>query len=203
MTSSDVSTRERLLDAAMTLFARQGYASTSIADIQRACGLSPGSGALYKHFPSKKALLQEATRRQVEQMAAMRDDYNRTRPSDVQGALRLGAEQIWASVEKNTELLRVMFREPEAIDDAIDNLWSAATITAYRRVGRALSAAADAGVAKADDPEATATVLVAALAYLPIAQLLIGRTPGDIDPERFREAWLRLAEGVFTGTPPT
>jgi AcrR family transcriptional regulator len=203
MTSPDVSTRERLLDAAMTLFARQGYASTSIADIQRACGLSPGSGALYKHFPSKKALLQEATRRQVEQMAAMRDDYNRTRPSDVQGALRLGAEQIWASVEKNTELLRVMFREPEAIDDAIDNLWSAATITAYRRVGRALSAAADAGVAKADDPEATATVLVAALAYLPIAQLLIGRTPGDIDPERFREAWLRLAEGVFTGTPPT
>jgi hypothetical protein len=46
-------------------------------------------------------------------------------------------------------------------------------------------------------------VLVAALAYLPIAQMLIGRTPGNIDAERFREAWLRLAEGVFTGTPPT
>jgi AcrR family transcriptional regulator len=51
---------------AMT-FARQGYSATSVADIQQACGLSPGSGALYKHFPSKKALLQEATRRHVEQ----------------------------------------------------------------------------------------------------------------------------------------
>ncbi len=203
MTSPDASTRDRLLDAAMALFARQGYASTSIADIQRACGLSPGSGALYKHFPSKKALLQEAARRQVEQMGAMRDDYDRTRPTDVQGALRRGADQIWANIENNTELLRVMFREPEALDDMIDDVWSAATTTAYQRIGRALSAAKNAGAAMVDDPEATGTVLLAALAYSPIAQLLVGRTPGNIDADRFREAWLRLAEGVFTGTPPT
>ena len=203
MTSPDASTRDRLLEAAMELFALKGYAATSIADIQEACGLSPGSGALYKHFPSKMALLQEATRRQVEQMGAMGDDYNRSRPTDLKGALRGGAEQIWASVEHNKQLLRVMFREPEAIEGMIDELWSAATNIAYQRVGRALTAAKDAGAAQADDPEATATVLVAALAYLPIAELLIGRTPGDIDTERFREAWLRLAEGVFTGTPPT
>jgi AcrR family transcriptional regulator len=203
MTSPDASTRDRLLDAAMALFARQGYASTSIADIQQACGLSPGSGALYKHFPSKKALLHEAARRQVEQMGASRDDYNRTRPADVQGALRQGAEQIWTSIENTTQLLRVMFREPEALDDMLDTVWSAVATTAYQRTGRALSAAKDAGVSRVDDPEATSTVLVAALAYLPIAQMLIGRTPGNIDAERFREAWLRLAEGVFTGTPPT
>ena len=203
MTSPDASTRERLLEAAMELFARQGYASTSVADIQQACGLSPGSGALYKHFPSKKALLQEATRRQVELMGAMGDDYNRTRPTDIRGALRQGADQIWANIDYNSQLLRVMFREPEAIEDMIDDLWSAAASTAYQRAARALTAAKDAGVAQPDDPEATATVLVAALAYLPIAQLLIGRTPGNMDPQRFREAWLRLAEGVFTGTTPT
>jgi AcrR family transcriptional regulator len=203
MTTPDVTTRDRLLDAAIALFARQGYASTSVADIQQACGLSPGSGALYKHFPSKKALLQEATRRQVEQMGAMRDDYNRSRPADVQGALRLGAEQIWASLENNAALFRVMFREPEALGDMIDDVWSAGTTLAYQRAGRALTAAKDGGVSQVDDPEATSTVLVAALAYLPIAQMLVGRTPGDIDVDRFREAWLRLAEGVFTGTPPT
>jgi AcrR family transcriptional regulator len=203
MTAPDASTRDRLLDAAIALFARRGYASTSIADIQRACDLSPGSGALYKHFPSKKALLQEAVRRQVEQMGAIRDDYDRTRPTDVQGALRLGADQIWANIENNTELLRVMFREPEALDDMIDDVWSAATTTAHQRIGRALSGATNAGAAVVEDPEATGTVLLAALAYPPIAQLLVGRTPGSIDTDRFREAWLRLAEGVFTGTPPT
>ena len=203
MTSPDGSTRDRLLDAAIALFARQGYSSTSVADIQRACGLSPGSGALYKHFPSKKALLQEATRRQVQQMGATWDEYTRTRASDTKSALRQGAEQIWSSFDNNAQLLRVMFREPEALDEMIDDLWSAVAATAYQRTARALSAAKDAGVSQVEDPEATSTVLVAALAYLPIIQLLIRRTPGKLDADRFREAWLRLAEGAFTGLPPT
>jgi AcrR family transcriptional regulator len=203
MTSPDASTRDRLLDAAIALFARQGYASTSVADIQQACGLSPGSGALYKHFPSKKALLQEATRRHVEQIGAVRDEYDRTRPSDTKSALRQGAGRIWATIDNNAQLLRVMFREPEALDDMIDELWEAFAANAYQRTARALSAAKDAGLSQVDDPEATSTVLVAALAYLPIVQLLIHRTPGKLDADRFREAWLRLAESVFTGTPPT
>jgi AcrR family transcriptional regulator len=203
MTSPDASTRDRLLEAALALFASQGYSATSVADIQQACGLSPGSGALYKHFPSKKALLEEATRRHVQQMDAMRDEYDRTHASDAKSALRQGAERIWAIIEDNSPLLRVMFREPEALGDMIDDVWSAATTIAYQRAGRALRAAKDGGVSQVDDPEATSTVLVAALAYLPIAQMLVGRTPGDIDADRFREAWLRLAEGVFNGTPPT
>jgi AcrR family transcriptional regulator len=185
------------------LFARQGYSSTSVADIQQACGLSPGSGAFYKHFPSKKALLQEATRRHVEQIGAMRDEYDRTRASDAKSALRQGAEQIWASIDNNSQLLRVMFREPEALDDMIDELWSAVAANAYQRTALALSAAKDAGVSQVEDPEATSTVLVAALAYLPIVQMLIRRNPGKLDADRFREAWLRLAEGALTGVPPT
>lgn len=187
----------------MELFARKGYTATSIADIQQACGLSPGSGALYKHFPSKKALLQEAARRQMERMSAFHDDYNRTRPTDVRGALRRGAEQILAGIESNTNMLRVMYREPEAIGDMMDDVYNTVTSTAYRRTARALNGAKEAGAAAVVDPEATATVLIAALAYLPIAQLLIDHTPGDLDADRFLEAWLRLAEGVFSGTPPT
>jgi AcrR family transcriptional regulator len=203
MSSPGAGTRDRLLDAAIALFARQGYSSTSVADIQQACGLSPGSGALYKHFPSKKALLQEATRRQVAQMGATWHEYKRTRASDTKSALRQGAEQIWASFDNNAQLLRVMFREPEALDEMIDDLWSAVAATAYQRTARALSAAKDAGVSQVEDPEATSTVLVAALAYVPILQMLIQRTPGKLDTDRFREAWLRLAEGAFTGVPPT
>ncbi|MGO8935634.1 MAG: TetR/AcrR family transcriptional regulator, partial [Mycobacterium sp.] len=36
--------RDRLLTAALQLFAAKGYAATSVADIQRASGLAPGSG---------------------------------------------------------------------------------------------------------------------------------------------------------------
>ena len=50
-------TRERILKEAMRLFADQGFAATTVAQIEAAAGLSPGSGALYRHFPSKNDIL--------------------------------------------------------------------------------------------------------------------------------------------------
>ncbi len=46
-------------------------------------------------------------------------------------------------------------------------------------------------------------VLMAALAYFAKARILVGRTLGNAEPDRFREAWIRLAQSVYTGTPPT
>jgi AcrR family transcriptional regulator len=203
MTSGEGSTRERLLNAAIELFARQGYAATSVAEIQEAAGLSPGSGALYKHFQSKSALLIDATQRQVRRMVAAREEHDRTRPDDIREALREGATRIWDVMETNADLLRVMFREPDAIEDFADELWTAVTFTAYERMGEALSGAKAAGSSHVEDPEATSAVLLSALAYLPIVRILTGRTPGNIDADRFRDTWLRLAEGVFSGAPPT
>lgn len=48
-------TRARVIDAAITLFAKQGFASTSTQDIARAIGMTPGT--LYWHFDGKEALL--------------------------------------------------------------------------------------------------------------------------------------------------
>lgn len=45
-------TRQRIIAEAMRLFGGQGYATTTIAQIESATGLSPGSGGLYRHFPS-------------------------------------------------------------------------------------------------------------------------------------------------------
>jgi AcrR family transcriptional regulator len=47
-------TRRALLDAAIGRFARDGYRSTSVADVARDAGLSP-TGA-YAYFPNKEAL---------------------------------------------------------------------------------------------------------------------------------------------------
>ncbi len=48
-------TRARVIDAALTLFAKQGFARTSTQDIARAIGMTPG--ALYWHFDDKEAVL--------------------------------------------------------------------------------------------------------------------------------------------------
>jgi hypothetical protein len=44
---------------------------------------------------------------------------------------------------------------------------------------------------------------LASIAYVPIVRMLIGQTPGKIDADRYREAWLGLAESVFTGASVT
>ena len=48
------SRRQRLLDAALTVFTEQGYNATPIDDIARASDTS--KGGVYFHFPSKQAL---------------------------------------------------------------------------------------------------------------------------------------------------
>ncbi len=47
--------QQRFLDVAADLFARNGYHATSIRDIARALGVTPG--AIYAHFPSKAGIL--------------------------------------------------------------------------------------------------------------------------------------------------
>ena len=58
-------TRERILDNALRLFAERGYEATSIGEIEVAAGLVPRSGALYKHFASKRALIDVALAERV------------------------------------------------------------------------------------------------------------------------------------------
>ena len=48
-------TRDVMLREAARLFAERGFRGTSVADIGTACGIS--GPAVYKHFPSKDALL--------------------------------------------------------------------------------------------------------------------------------------------------
>jgi len=47
--------REEILRTAADLFARRGFHGVSVADLGAACGIS--GPALYKHFPSKDAVL--------------------------------------------------------------------------------------------------------------------------------------------------
>jgi AcrR family transcriptional regulator len=49
--------REQILDTAASLFAERGFHGVSVVELGAACGIS--GPALYKHFPSKDAMLAE------------------------------------------------------------------------------------------------------------------------------------------------
>jgi len=63
--------RERIIDAAGTLFRANGFAGIGVADIMKAAELT--HGGFYGHFASKDALAAEATERAIERSSAWQD----------------------------------------------------------------------------------------------------------------------------------
>lgn len=54
-------TKERILHTALEHFAREGYAASSMRDIAAQLGIT--KGALYRHYPSKRAILEAVVER--------------------------------------------------------------------------------------------------------------------------------------------
>jgi AcrR family transcriptional regulator len=69
--------REALIAAAKGAFTERG-AEASLEDIARRAGV--GIGTLYRHFPTREALLAAVYRREVEQLAAAADTLLANRP---------------------------------------------------------------------------------------------------------------------------
>ena len=189
-------TRTRLLREALRLFALQGFHNTSVADVQRAAGLAPTSGALYKHFPSKESLLREV----VENFVADADRVPRTLaalPTDPAEALAALAHEALRPDPDEAEVLRVVWRELDSFPDLLDRVLDARMARTYDAVAGWLGVQADAGALRADDPEALAAVLVGALRHLRVHQALLGRSPLDLPDDRYLDAWLALARGAL------
>jgi AcrR family transcriptional regulator len=187
-------TRRRILDEAVRLFATRGYDTTSVADIQTACGLNPGSGALYKHFPSKTALLEAAVHDNLSRLTARTAETDDARlPDDPREALRVLADVVWAFMAADRDLIRLMIREFTGFPELFEHMWQGVVATVYRRGTEWITTLRDQGRTDVADPEATAAVLVASLTYYPILDVLIGHTPGDLAPDRFLAAWLDSA----------
>jgi AcrR family transcriptional regulator len=69
--------RERILEFAKEAFTRDG-AAASLDDIARQAGIGPGT--LYRHFPTRDALIEAVYRTEVEKLAAAAERFAATMP---------------------------------------------------------------------------------------------------------------------------
>jgi AcrR family transcriptional regulator len=69
--------RERILEVAKDAFTRSG-ANTSLDDIAREAEVGPGT--LYRHFPSREALLEAVYRSEMEKLAAAQEKFAQELP---------------------------------------------------------------------------------------------------------------------------
>src|ERR1700761_5577349 len=69
--------RERILEVAKEAFTRGG-ANISLDEVAKQAGI--GAGTLYRHFPTRDALLEAVYRTEVEKLAAAEREFARTMP---------------------------------------------------------------------------------------------------------------------------
>jgi predicted SnoaL-like aldol condensation-catalyzing enzyme len=69
--------RERILGVAKEAFTRRG-ANASLDDIAKEAGV--GAGTLYRHFPSRDALIEAVYRTEVEKLATAQREFAETMP---------------------------------------------------------------------------------------------------------------------------
>ena len=99
--------RERLVTEAIALFARRGYHDTSIEEIATAVELTPSG--VYRHFPSKAAILLEACERAAERLE---DGMGRAREAaSARDAVHLAATDYVRRSVENQQLIRVYFAD--------------------------------------------------------------------------------------------
>lgn len=122
------STRERILDVALELFAEEGFSGTSISEIERRVGLSTGSGAFYRHFASKEDVLKVAVEREVHRF---REQVQQAEPAGGGGSRRAAvdmAEMLRRALHELRQvdrLFKLMLNEGDRVPELREAIWAA------------------------------------------------------------------------------
>ncbi len=106
--------RIQLLEVAVRVFGREGYTGASTADIAREVGIS--APALYRHYPSKKALYLAALAHSGDRMFDGWERAAREAPNALTAFARLGV-LYQTMMRDEPHLLQIRFRALNATDD--------------------------------------------------------------------------------------
>jgi len=174
----------------MDLFGRQGYHATTIAQIEAAAGLSAGAGGLYRHFKSKRAVLEEGLNRQASAGRQLVDYLADGLPLKGRRERFLAVARAGlARLDQERDVNRLLLRDLASFPDLLDLVRE----RELRRVHLAVTAFLRAELPAEEDPEALAAVVMAAIShYWIMADVYGGRHPHEIDTERFLRTLVSL-----------
>src|SRR3954452_13914099 len=121
-----LSTRGRLMAAALELFAKRGFRGTTVGDIEAAAGLTARGGALYKHFRNKEELLEEAGASRIDQIKEMRAELLSLLPlDDVRSEAMLLIRWVLTELEREREIQAILEKEGDSFPDLRDRFFDA------------------------------------------------------------------------------
>ena len=195
------STRSRLIAESMRLFGEQGYSGTSVSEIEAAAGLSGGSGSLYRHFASKKALLSEGIREQVaagKGLLGLVRDAGTAEEAPLRESLAMIAVAGLHRLEQERDFNRVLIKDLSLFPELLEIARTEEIARIHAAVANWLQrhAAPDPGGL---DWVALAAVIIGSISHYWLLRDIFGTHPSDVSEERYVDA---LVDLVIAGVGP-
>ena len=158
--------RTRVLDAAIDLFARQGYDGTSVAQVIAQAGVA--KGGFYHHFASKEALLYEVYGDLIARQLAAMDDIVARRSAPAETLRALIADLVESTAASARQAL-VFWREQHRLGDDRTAEYRRARRRYHDTVQRLIRDAQDAGTfAPVASPEMVTFTIFGVINELPL-----------------------------------
>lgn len=186
------------MDEALRLFARDGFAGTTVTDIEASAGLSPGSGSFYRHFRSKEDVLYAVVDRELDRVrdraARPTPPIEELPPAELRERVRAQVQEGQRWLMELDPLITILVRDGKRFPTLAAKVNE---VVIDGRIVGGLDEVLTAAAAGGRDPVATAVVAMTASVGYHLATSFTGGAPGGVKPKRFADA---LAEMI--AAPP-
>ena len=185
-TTTEEDTRARILQAALKLFARQGYDRTTTKELANSAKVAEGT--LFRYFPNKKAILIEvATSGWIEILTDLLTELSEMGSYK---AISQVMRRRMLNIQENSDLLRVCFIEAQYHSELKERIQSE-VIEKMTDVAEAFfETAISKGIYRQINPKIVAQVFLGMFAIAGFS------TETIIDPEASPKAMQEMAEGI-------
>ncbi len=185
-TTTEEDTRARILQAALKLFASQGYNRTTTKDLANSAKVAEGT--LFRYFPNKKAILIEvATSGWIEILTDLLTELSEMGSYK---AISQVMRRRMLNIQENSDLLRVCFIEAQYHSELRERIQSE-VIEKMTDVAEAFfETAMSKGIYRQINPKIVAQVFLGMFAIAGFS------TETIIDPEASPKAMQEMAEGI-------
>ncbi len=184
--STEKDTRTKILQAALKLFARQGYDGTTTKDLAKSAQVAEGT--VFRHFTNKKAILIEvATAGWVDILTDLLMELSEM--GNYKAVSQVMRRRM-LNMRKNSDLMRVCFIEAQYHPELRDSI-QAEVIDKMTDVAEAFfETAMDKGIYRQMNPKIVAKVFLGIFAIAGFSEETI------LDPDSSPQAMQEMAEGI-------
>lgn len=189
-------TKERLIDATLALVAARGFDGVSVGDIEAGAGLAPRSGALYKYFDSKLAVLEAGLERHLASIADLELDLEAAPLEDV-GEVEAVVRWLLDELDHERTITHVIEREGDRLPELRDRMRAGISDRGYRMTAAFVERWTSSRGLAPDDTEALAVLLIGGIINLRRSTWTFGAPPLGIDDDRIIAVFVALSESLL------